>query len=261
MNIVSYIPIVYEKFGMFVLVFTRISALFATFILFRRDYVNARIIIALSGVLSLYVIIASQEVHITYGLYSINMISQIFFETFVGFISGFILNIVFEVFSAFGQIVSTQIGLGMASLMDPKLGSITTLTHFYSFSVSLLFLFLNGHLYIIGIILDSFTSIPVGKIFLPSKIISDVLSYSGVIFYGSVMLSITIVIVIMLTNFALAVMSKFAPQFNLFTIGINILLIIGLIYVYLTFDLFSEKASVLIQGSLDFLQSLIMRKT
>lgn len=260
MNILSYIPLIYAKFGLFILVFTRISSMFTTFILFRRDYVNSRIVISLSGVLAIYVVVADQMPYANLDLYSIKMLSQVFFEMFMGFVAGFILNVVFEVFSGFGQLVSTQIGLGMASLIDPKLGSITTLTHFYSFSAILLFLFLNGHLFIIEMILDSFSTIPVGKVFFPNKIISEMLSYSGIIFYGSVMLSISIIIAIMLTNFALALMSKFAPQFNLFSIGINLSLIIGLLYVYFSFSMFSEKGSVLIQGCLDLLQHIMMKK-
>lgn len=258
MELLSLIPSVYAKFSSFILIFTRISALFSTFILFRRDIVSTRIMLALTLVLSFYMnmLLADDGNH--YDVFSFQAVPGLFFQFLIGFIAGLVLNLVFEMFSAFGQIVSSQIGLGMASIMDPRMGHITSLTNFYIFTIMLLFLMLNGHLFIIKLILDSFSTIPLDKVFIPQHIISDVLRYSSVMFSGSALLSITIVIVILLSNFALALMSKFAPQFNLFSIGINISLIIGLIYVYLTFDLFAEKSSYFIQDCLMFLHRLIM---
>lgn len=257
MNIIDLVPYIYDRFILFILIFTRISAFFTTFMLFRRDFVNAKIIISLSAILSVYAILFNQNIKITYDVFSLPMLLQELFQFFIGFISGLILNIVFELFSGMGQIISTQIGLSLASVIDPRLGSITHLTQFYMYSITLVFLFLNGHLLVIKTVMNSFTVLPVGHYFIPDQLITSVLNYSSVIFSGAMMLSITVVIAVLITNFALAMMTRFSPQFNLFSIGINMTLILGLYCVYLTFTLVVDKGAGFLHESITFLQSSI----
>jgi flagellar biosynthesis protein FliR len=254
MDIFNLIPLAYAKFIIFILAFTRISALFAVFILFRRDMVNAKIVIALAAVLSLYVLFSAAEIQFKYDVVSVSMASHMLVESLIGFMAGLILNLVFEVFSAFGQVASMQIGLGMASLIDPRFGNITMLTQFYNYSIMLIFLLMNGHLFVVKTIVDSFTSIPVGHVFMSTAMLHDVLNYSGIIFSGAIMLSITLVVAIILTNFAISIMSKFAPQFNLFSIGVNMTLVIGLIIIYMTFNIFVDNAVMVLQQGMEFLK-------
>lgn len=254
MEIYNLIPFVYERFMMFVLVFTRISTLFTTFILFRADIVNPRTLVVLAAILSIYVMLLDQSTPITYDVMSLKMFIQTLFQVLIGFLSGLILNIVFEIFSALGQIISMQIGLSMASMIDPRLGSITQLTHFYTFSVFLIFFLMNGHLYVIQTILDSFTFLPIGESIMPRDLIKEILRYSSIIFSQSVLLSITIIIAIMIVNLALALMSKLAPQFNVFSVGVNMMLIMGLICVYYLFDIFVDKTNVIFDEGLAFLR-------
>lgn len=244
------IPFIYERLLFFILVFTRISALFSTFVMFRRELVNARVILSLTAGLSFYVLLLDKNNVIHVELFSLPMMIAIFFQFFLGFIAGLILNIAFEIITAMGQIYSMQTGLSMASMFDSKMGNITSLTHFYSYSIMLIFLMMNGHLLLIKIMLDSFTTIPVMVAWMPTQLISGVLAYSSVIFSGAIILSITIIIAIMLTNIAMALMSKFAPQFNLFSIGINLMLVLGLLCAYTTFDLFVDKGSHFLQDAL-----------
>lgn len=162
-------------------------------------------------------------------------------------------------FLAAGQIISTQVGLGMASLFDARMGSITALSQFYLFTALLMFLLLNGHLILIKMVLDSFTALPLNHTFSINQLITDIINYSAIIFSASLLLSIAIIIAILTANTTLAVMSRFAPQFSLFSVGVNITLIFGLICVYLTFGYYVDKGSVLLTNALEFVQQLIWK--
>jgi flagellar biosynthetic protein FliR len=259
LNVLSLIPYIYEKFIVFILIFSRIASLLGTFILFRQDIVNRKVLTSLTGVLSLYVLLFYYHSNITYDFLSIQMVIHVVFQVFLGFVAGLILNIVFEVFSSVGQLISTQIGLGMASMFDPRMGSITTLTHFYTFSIALIFLLMNGHLFVIQTIIETFTTIPLTEQLLPTHLMKKIFDYSSVIFSGAVLLSITIITAILITNFALAILTKFAPQFNIFSIGINLSLIIGLICVYVTFNLFVGKAEEFLSQALEFFKISLIK--
>ncbi len=258
MNMINLIPFIYSKFILFVFILTRISALFATFVVFRRQRVDSRILLGLSVLLSIYVMLFYQKGPVYYDFFTLKVLLEIAYQSLIGFLSGLVLNIVFEVFSAVGQIVSTQTGLSLASVIDPSMGTITSLTQFYSFSIMLVFLLLDGHLFIIKTIVDSFSIIPVGHYLSFTQSFSTILDYSSVIFTNAIMLSITVIIAILVTNFSLAVMTRFAPQFNIFSIGINLTLILGLISVYVTFELLINRGADFIQQNLLLLQSTIL---
>jgi flagellar biosynthetic protein FliR len=106
---------------------------------------------------------------------------------------------------------------------------------------------------------NSFTVLPVDKIMLAKSMMSDVLAYSSTIFSGSIMLSISLIITILLTNIAVAVMTKFAPQFNVFSIGINLTLVMGLVFIYATFNLFVNHGDNLLQDCLSYLSTSLQK--
>jgi flagellar biosynthetic protein FliR len=259
MELLNLLPGIYAKFAAFILIATRIGTLLWTFNIFRRELITGRIVFTLTALLSCYVLLLQPNTLPQIELLSTSMLLRIGVEFFVGMLAGFILNIVFEVFLAVGQLISTQIGLSMASMYDPRFGSITTLSHFYIILTTLIFFLINGHLYIINAIVNSFTVLPVDKIMLAKSMMSDVLAYSSTIFSGSIMLSISLIITILLTNIAVAVMTKFAPQFNVFSIGINLTLVMGLVFIYATFNLFVNHGDNLLQDCLSYLSTSLQK--
>lgn len=256
MDILQLLPSVYGKFALFALIFIRIIALLTTFALFRRELITARIMVSLATILSFYVLLWNYPEKLNFELFSMQMLLHGLFQFFIGFCAGFVLNIILEIFIALGQVISMQVGLGMASLIDPRFGYITSLSHFYLILGTLTFLYLNGHLFAIQMVMESFMYIPLQQASFDMHLLGKIANYSGVMFSGSIMLALTIIIVLLTTNIALAVMSKFAPQFNLFTIGINLQLIIGLIYINLIFSLTTDGGIHIINECLTFFKQL-----
>lgn len=256
MNTLVYLDLVYSNIINFTLIFTRIFTLFYTISIFRREMATIRVILSLAMVLSLYVLIICKPASINIDIMSVSYIIQSITQSFIGFVSGTIINIVFEVFVSTGQIISTQIGLSTASLFDPKYGMITSLTQFYLVVGIVIFLSMNGHLILIDTIVNSFTVLPLDKI--PINYMGDIIvSYASIIFTGGVSMAMIIIAIILLTNICLAVMSKFAPQFNLFSVGINMSLIIGLICIFATFNIVTDKGAGYIGQSLENMNSYL----
>lgn len=259
MEILSYISYIFQKFNVYLVVLSRISALFSVFVIFRSDYVNARILLALSALLSLFVLLFDPQVSATSGNFSTEMIFTCIFQFFLGFFAGLILNIVFEIFQVAGQLISTQIGLSIDSLFDPRLGTITSLTRFYYIAVTLTFLLMNGHLMLLKTMLSSFAAFPIGAFYVPKQLLNEVVQYSAVMFTGGIGISLTIVLSMLLVNISLAIMTRFAPQFNVFSVGTNLSLVIGAFMIYLTFHFFHEKAVEYLTQGLDVLQNAFIK--
>lgn len=258
MEIYKLIPYVYAQFNLFLLVMTRISTFFSVFIIFRSDYVNIRIILVLSILMSAllmnFQVVSSTQVIIFSSRFMLMMVMQVV----IGFFLAIILNVIFEVFTAAAQIISTQIGLGMAAMFDPKLGQITGLTKFYNYVVILIFLSLNGHIFTIQILADSFQILKIENSAIHMATVFEVIQYTKSIFSGGMLLSLTVIVAVFLANLTLAMISRFSPQFNFFSMGIVFSLIIGIIFVYITFNLFIHQAIDYLQQGLNFYNHLLM---
>lgn len=257
MDILSHIEIIYSHFINYALIMMRIFALLYTFAVFRKGMATIRIISVLSSVLALYVLFMSPQKAFLSDTISIEFFLLMTVQAMIGFVAGLILNLTFEIFTAAGQIISAEIGLSAASLFDPKFGNITTLTNFYVITATILFLAMNGHLIIIEAIVKSFAVLPVDVLIANFKG-NVVFKYASIIFVGGVLVSITIIAAILMTNICLAVMSKFAPQFNLFSVGLSMSLIIGLICVYLTYHIVIDRGEQYIHSGINTYMSYLM---
>jgi flagellar biosynthetic protein FliR len=235
MEALGYLDVIYQNIINYILVYTRIISLFYGFTILRKQMVTSKILLSLTAVLSFYVLIILKLPKFNVEMVSISFFLHSIVQVLLGIFGAIILNVVFEIFTGIGQLISTQIGLAAASLFDPKFGMITSLTNFYILSATMLFFMMNGHLALFKIIITSFDYVPVSVTIFNFKG-NIIFNYASIIFRGAVLICITLIAAIMMTNICLAVMSKFAPQFNLFSVGLNMSLMIGLICIYLTFD-------------------------
>lgn len=251
MEVLSLLNVIYPQFMVFMLIFIRLISFFVTFSMFRREMATFRVLIALSMVLSVYVLVLTKPLNMLNEMFSIAYFIHALMQVLIGFASGLILNIILDIFSAIGQIISLQVGLSAASLFDPKFGMITSLTHFYVMLGTIIFLKMNGHLMMIETLVKSFYALPVNILF-DQFYGNTIVQFSSIIFSGSVAIAITIIAAIMMTNIAMAFISKFAPQFNLFSIGLNLSILIGLLCLFLSFQIYVDHGASLIETVIRF---------
>lgn len=251
METFSFLNVIYPQFVVFTLIFTRIFVLFYTFSMFRREMATIRILLTLSFMLSLYVLALSPGQKIGSDILSLNFFMHQVVQFIIGFSAGLIMNIILDIFSAIGQVISTEIGLSAASLFDPKFGIITSLTHFYVIIGTIIFLNMNGHLMMIETLVKSFQVIPV-TLLITQFYGSTIADFSAIIFSGSIIISITIIGAVLMTNIGMAFITKFSPQFNLFSIGLNLTILIGLFCVYISFNALVNHGQEVIEVVLNF---------
>lgn len=238
-----------RQLPLFLIVQARITALFASLFFLRKEYVPARIIIGLSVTLSIFIMITG---HLAYtGIQTsdstfIELLPNLLTQIFLGLITGLTINLFSEIFLGLGQLASMQAGLGFVNFYIPKVGTVTPLTHFYLILSAIIFFELNGHLVLIKMLINSLRVTAHGIHTFDLAGIKQILLFSKIIFSGALMLSLSLTISVMLSNITLAFMTKFAPQLNIFSIGINISLIICYFAAYVSFDLLIEHGSVLL---------------
>jgi flagellar biosynthetic protein FliR len=153
-------------------------------------------------------------------------------ELLLGVAMGFALQIVFQVFILAGQIVALQAGLGFATMIDPtSRASVPLLGQLYLFIVSLIFLALNGHIAVIGALMDSFQQLPLGHNVWHFDSILALIKMSGWMFKQGVLVALPAILSMLIVSLTFGIMTKVAPQLNIFSIGFPITLLMGIIII------------------------------
>ena len=153
----------------------------------------------------------------------------------IGLVSGFLLQLFLAALTFAGEMVSLGMGLGFASLVDPQNGvNVPLLGQLYVMLAVLLMLATDGHLLLLELLARSFTTVPVGPVGLRFDDFRAVAGFATDIFALGLLVALPAVTVLLVVNLAFAVVSRAAPQLNLFAIGFPVSLLMGLLIVLLT---------------------------
>lgn len=172
----------------------------------------------------------------------------------IGLSMGFILQLVFNAVSIAGENIAMTMGLGFAQITDPANGfSVPTVSQFFVVIASLLFLALNGHLGLIQMLADSFIHLPIDNPYPVDGALWLLLSWVGKMFAGAVMVALPAVTALLIVNVAMGIMTRAAPQMNLFSVGFPITMLIGFVLIFMTLSQFSQVFSALLDEGLAFI--------
>lgn len=149
-------------------------------------------------------------------------------ELLIGFAMGFSIRLIFSAIDMAGNIMATQMGLGFATLYDPQNTAQTpVVSEFLGLLALLVFMAINGHLMVIATLVQSFTAIPISATALGSGSWLNMANAGVVVFSSGLLLALPILVALLITNIALGVLSRAAPQLNLFAVGFPVTLALG----------------------------------
>ena len=167
--------------------------------------------------------------------FSYQGIASLFNQFIIGITIGFVMRIFFTAIEMTGDLIGVSMGMGFASFYDPPTHSQTqVVSQFFSTLLILLFINTDLHLLVIDTLIQSFYSVPIDQIGLNIKGFKDVAFLGSKIFSIGLQLSLPIVTALLITNIALGVLTKAAPQLNLFGIGFPITMAVGLTMMFVS---------------------------
>jgi flagellar biosynthetic protein FliR len=156
-------------------------------------------------------------------------------EMLIGVAMGFTMRIVFSAIEMAGEISSLTMGLGFASFFDPNTqGRSSAISQFLALVATMAFISVNAHLVLLSALAESFQTLPVSGIPINGGGFKRVADWGARIFSAGLQLSLPMVAALLLANVALGVLTRAAPQLNLFGIGFPITLGIGFIVIATT---------------------------
>jgi len=149
-------------------------------------------------------------------------------EILIGVAIGMVMQLAFDGLALAGQTVSMTMGLGFATLVDPQRGaSVPVVGQLFSIMGTLSYLALNGHLVLLSALANSFQTMPIGAARVDGNFLLAVATWGARIFETGLIVALPAVIALVMVNMALGVVSRAAPQLNLFGIGFTITLLCG----------------------------------
>lgn len=222
-----------EKLEFFFVILVRISAFLVSAPFFNQRSVPVRVKAGLSFFLSVIVFNMTEYVPLGYDA-SIEYAFIIIRESMVGFSLGFTANLCLYILDLAGRLIDTEIGFSMVNVLNPVSNIQTSVTgSLYTYLVMLVMLVSNMHYFVISAIIDTFEFIPVNKTTLPSDLYTIVLEFIRDYFIIGFRIILPVFASILVVNIVLGVLAKVAPQMNMFVIGMQLKLLIGIIILML----------------------------
>lgn len=166
-------------------------------------------------------------------------------EAATGLIIGFSATICTAIVNFAGSVVDMETGLSMVTLMDPTSRQQTSITGVIYQNVLTLMLIVSGmYRFLLGALADSFLLIPInGAILRGENLVSTMVLFMGDYISIGFRICLPVFCVILLLNVVLGVLAKVSPQMNMFAVGMQLKIIVGLSVLFLTTSMLADASS------------------
>ena len=147
----------------------------------------------------------------------------------VGLSLGFLVQIVFAAVQAAGELIDLFAGFTIAATYDPFTNAHQAVFgRFYQLLATALLFATGGHLMLVHGLLDSFAAVPAGVPDMTATT-GEMLDALGLFFVSALEIAAPLLGALFLTEVALGLLSKAAPQMNVFTLGFPIKILLTLL--------------------------------
>ncbi len=166
-------------------------------------------------------------------------------EVMVGLLIGFSVSLCQQIAAFAGTVVDMQIGLSMVSLMDPASNQQVTITGvIYSQYLTIMLIVTGMYQYILQALSDSFTLVPInGAVVNPDRMLQVMTDFMRNYIVIGFRICLPIFIITFVTNVVLGILAKVSPQMNMFSVGIQIKIIVGLFIMFITITMLNDAAN------------------
>ena len=191
----------------------------------------------------LYQVIQPKEALVYSGVIGFAII--VLKEGITGLLIGFAANICNSIITFAGKMIDMDIGLAMAQVFDPINHTISGITgNLYNYFVLILLIVSNMHLYLFRAIVDTFEIIPIGQtVFQWDHLAGSMITFVGDLMVIGFRIVLPVFACSMILSCILGIMAKVAPQMNMFAVGMQVKVLVGLGIMFLTIVLLPDIAS------------------
>lgn len=187
-----------------------------------------------------------------------NLFLIILSEIGIGLSVGLVLTIIFSAATVAGEKIASTAGLSMSSMIDPQSGGQTLVlsTVLILFLISC-FLSLDGHLFIIKMLMESYVYLPIGLSINFLQASNIAIETFGDMLYLAALISLPVVGGLLLIQASIGVITRSAPSLNLFSFGFPIALIAVFVFLYAGVGPISDAFSDLTGTAINLIEEVL----
>ncbi len=180
-------------------------------------------------------------------------------EAVTGLLLGLGASICTSIMNFAGAIADMETGLSMVTLMDPSSREQSSITGvFYQYVLMLMMIATGMYRYLFAALADTFTLIPVnGAIFHGDGLVDAMLQFLGDYVIIGFRIVLPIFCTILLLNAILGVLAKVSPQMNMFAVGMQLKILVGLGVFFLTANMLPGTADFIFEEMKRVMNSFI----
>lgn len=173
----------------------------------------------------------------------------------VGLALGFSVRLVFAAVEFAGEIIGLQMGLNFASFFDPTSNAqVSAVARFFGNIAMLLFIVINGHLMVLMAALESFERFPVDGHFMQAVAQMRLHELGAGLFASALWIALPMMALLLFVNLTLGIISRVAPQMNIFAVGFPVTLTVGMLGITATLPMLEQPMLTLLQQAVDIFQ-------
>jgi len=173
----------------------------------------------------------------------------------IGLAMGLSMRMAFAGVELAGTITGLTMGLGFATFFDPQSqGQSSAVSQFFALLMIMIYLAANIHLLVLSTLVDSFTTLPISATPLQGDRLRMLVAWGGRIFSSGLQLSLPLVTALLITNLALGILTRAAPQLNLFGIGFPITMGAGFVMIAISLPYLATPLLRLLEEGISMMQ-------
>ena len=168
-------------------------------------------------------------------------------QVFAGFALGYVGVILFSVVQAAGGMIDAFSGFTMAQMVDPTSNTMTSVFgRFYQVLAMTILFSINGHILIVRGFLASFDATSLNNVDL-GRMLDLVTGDIGRFLVAALEIAAPLVAALMLTEVSLGVLSKAAPNMNIFMLGMPLKMLVAISLAALAIPLLPSTIEALVE--------------
>lgn len=171
----------------------------------------------------------------------------IFKEIAIGFVIGYVATLTFGAFVVAGEIISGEMGLSMAQMVDPLFGNtINPISQVIQMAGLLLFLAINGHHWIIEALVLSYKTVPISEFLSSGFVFAKLTNLFQGLFISAIKIAAPIMIILTLVVVTAGLLGKAAPEMNIMMLLFPMKIVGGFILLVIMYPFIAQSLEYLL---------------
>jgi flagellar biosynthetic protein FliR len=244
------------QFELFVLILIRLASFVFAAPFFNTANVPNRFKIGFSFALSIIVYSINSDMTVQYN----NMMDFCIIvvqEVIVGVLLGAVSSFAVQIIQFSGKMIDMDIGISMAQIYDPTTRmQVGIMGNFYYYMLMLL-LISGMHRFLIEAIVETYNVIPIGGVKFGAGLYTTIIQFMSDYFVIGFRIALPVFATMLLLNCILAILARIAPQMNMFVVGMQLKIFVGIFVIFFTIRMLPAVSNFIFEEIKDLFSLLV----